>query len=63
MILTPDEMLVLETYRAMKTDGNGTMYVEFANHQCSKFERKEGGLARQINDLIKGPNGARPLRD
>jgi len=55
MDLPRDEYMVLEAYRLVRRQGNGTLYIEIKDGVVQKFDpRPSVGSAKALNLALKG---------
>lgn len=58
--LRPDEADVLESYRRIRDEGHGFVFVEFTQHRVTKYELKFGGQAPRLNNLLDALKPPKP---
>lgn len=51
--LTADELHVLDTYRRIRAQGQGHLFVEFVGGRVTKYEVKDGGDVVLLNSLVQ----------
>lgn len=61
-LMQPDEAVVLREYQNVRDAGRGSLFVEFADGQATRFEVKHGGGAPLLNGLLR-PTRTTTLRD